>query len=99
MTFSPTRKALRHAWRRVTRMLDVSASRPVPTRMRLLLSAGLGIALGWKAAWVAMRSDMPRDFDQIWFAARAVLAGRNPYHLIGPGRTFVWEFPFFYPLP
>jgi hypothetical protein len=41
----------------------------------------------------------PQDFDQVWFAARAWLAGRNPYALIGPGRAFEWVFPLFYPLP
>jgi hypothetical protein len=39
------------------------------------------------------------DFDQLWFAARAVWAGRNPYDLIGPGREFNWTWPFLYPLP
>lgn len=38
------------------------------------------------------------DFDQHWFAARAILAGRNPYLLIGPGREFDWVFQYFYPL-
>jgi hypothetical protein len=71
----------------------------VPIRIRLLLSVGLGLAFGWKAARYASQNDMPRDFDQVWFAARAVLAGRDPYQLIGPGRAFDWEFPFFYPLP
>src|SRR5215218_489991 len=75
------------------------SARPIPARMRLLLSVGLGVAFGWKAARAAMRNDMPRDFDQIWFAARALLAGQNPYHFIGPGRAFAWDFPFFYPLP
>ena len=63
----------------------------VPTGMRLLLSVGIGVALGWKATQTAMSNAMPRDFDQVWFAARALLAGQNPYHLVGPGRTFPWE--------
>jgi hypothetical protein len=67
--------------------------------MRLSLSVLSGLAFGWKAARVATQSEMPRDFDQVWFAARALLAGRNPYHLIGPGRAFSWDYPFFYPLP
>jgi hypothetical protein len=68
-------------------------------RLRLLLSGALAVAFGWKAARFASQHTMPRDFDQVWFAARAVLAGQNPYELIGPGRAFEWEFPFFYPLP
>jgi len=39
------------------------------------------------------------DFDQLWYAARAVWARRNPYELIGPGREFNWTWPFLYPLP
>src|SRR5215207_5028160 len=83
------------------RALHASDPKPawVPTRTRLLLSVGIGVALGWKAARTAMANDMPRDFDQLWFAARALLAGQNPYHLVGPGRSFPWEFPLFYPLP
>jgi Glycosyltransferase family 87 len=40
-----------------------------------------------------------RDFDQFYAAARFVSQGRNPYALIGPGRAFQWDWPFFYPLP
>jgi hypothetical protein len=39
-----------------------------------------------------------RDFDQVWFAARALLAGRNPYAEIGPGLHFDWPAPLYYPL-
>jgi len=38
------------------------------------------------------------DFDQLWFAARALLHGRDPYALIGPGREFRWPWPLVYPL-
>lgn len=40
-----------------------------------------------------------RDFDQVWFGARAVLRGADPYALIGPGRAFEWRWPLYYPLP
>src|SRR5690349_11764858 len=57
----------------------------------------LGLGLGWA---VFVRSERgAQDFDQVWFAARAWLAGQNPYALIGPGRSFEWTFPLFYPLP
>ena len=39
------------------------------------------------------------DFDQLWFAARTVWNGTNPYDVIGPGRQFNWAWPFLYPLP
>lgn len=37
------------------------------------------------------------DFSQAWFGARALIQGANPYDLIGPGRTFEWLWPLFYP--
>jgi hypothetical protein len=36
------------------------------------------------------------DFDQLWYAARALLRGQNPYAVIQPGTAFAW--PLFYPL-
>lgn len=41
----------------------------------------------------------PTDFDQIWFAARELLAHRNPYNAVGPGKAFEWQWPLYYPLP
>jgi hypothetical protein len=49
-------------------------------------------------AQLALRPVHP-DIGQVWYAARLVLHGQNPYALIGPGRAFQWEAPFFYPLP
>ena len=39
------------------------------------------------------------DLDQILVAARALLAGDNPYDAVGPGRSFEWKWPLYYPLP
>ena len=38
------------------------------------------------------------DFGQVWFAARCVLAGVDPYSLIGPHLPFNWDWPFVYPI-
>ena len=57
-----------------------------------VLAAAFTLWLGWKFPGT------PRDFDQFWYAARAVLAGGNPYELIGPGKAFAWPWPFVYPL-
>ena len=35
----------------------------------------------------------------LWYAARALLHGVDPYPLVGPGRTFDFPMPFVYPLP
>jgi len=45
------------------------------------------------------REPTPRDFEQVWFAARSILAGSNPYLHVGPGQAFDWPFPLLYPLP
>ena len=39
------------------------------------------------------------DFDQLWFAARVLVRGGDPYQSIGPGRAFEWGWPLLYPLP
>ena len=38
------------------------------------------------------------DFDQVWFAAKAMLEGHDPYPLIGPTGEFWYGWKFFYPL-
>src|SRR5215218_1846316 len=73
--------------------------RPVPSRR---LRAGLAIVAsvlsGLRAyLWVSGEAKS-RDFDQVWFAANALLAGRNPYAEIGPGLRFDWPAPLYYPL-
>ena len=37
------------------------------------------------------------DFGMMWFGARAMLAGQNPYDLVGPGLQFDWVYPLLYP--
>lgn len=39
------------------------------------------------------------DFDQLWYAARVLIRGENPYSFIGPGREFNPGHPLYYPLP
>ena len=50
-------------------------------------------------AWHGMRTGAISDFTHLWFAARALLAGHDPYAVIGPGRQFQWPLPMLYPLP
>ena len=38
------------------------------------------------------------DFSVIWFAARAMLEGNNPYAVIGPGRAIAFDWELHYPL-
>ena len=46
--------------------------------------------------WTHPRPE-PSDFQQPWAAARLLAQGKNPYELIGPGRTFEHRWPLVYP--
>ncbi len=37
------------------------------------------------------------DFSNVWFGARMLVQGIDPYPLLGPGRTFDIEYPLLYP--
>lgn len=70
-----------------------------PPRHRIRVAVALAVAV-WAAftAWRHARFDERyRDFDQLWWAARAIVDGRNPYAEICPGCVFDWTH-FYYPL-
>jgi hypothetical protein len=71
-------------------------------RARLAYAVIAGILAAAFILFVDYRSDEfgpgGSDFDQLWFAARALWRGADPYALIGPGRPFDWRWPFVYPL-
>jgi hypothetical protein len=69
----------------------------ISRRLRIALGVGL-IASALVIVGALHFPEFTSDFDQIWYAARAVLHGRDPYQLIGPGREFDVEFPLYYPL-
>lgn len=71
----------------------------VPAFRRAWIAALFGLASGVLAYFRAVSLTQHRDFAQVWFAARAVLRGANPYLEIGPGLAFEWAAPWFYPLP
>ena len=70
----------------------------VPVRTRLVLSVLLGCVAGTMTARESARVLGPRDFGQVWFAARSILRGIDPYPLVGPGLTFDWVSPLVYPM-
>jgi len=75
-------------WQRArSRVMAAAADR------RLLLAAG-GIVLA-RGALYLLRPDRPTDFDQLWWAANALLAGDDPYAAIARGAPY----PLYYPLP
>jgi len=66
-------------------------------RARVLVALAIGVcSVGFLLVY-RMHSARPSDFDQVWFGARAIWSGRNPYDLIGPGREFQWGWPLYYP--
>jgi hypothetical protein len=83
----------------------LARARQQPTRRdRFVVS----LTLGCLAATMTIRESVtvhwprdwwPRDFGQVWFAARAILHGRDPYPLVGPDLEFDWGSPLVYPLP
>jgi hypothetical protein len=60
------------------------------SRLRLLVSLALGLFAGLISHFFAATQAKPRDFSVIWFAARALLHGQDPYSAV-PGLL--------YPLP
>ena len=82
---------------------DRSATPPPGRTARALVATAVAVVAAAFVLWFGWSTDQLRpggsDLDQLWFAARAVRAGRDPYALIGPGRPFEWGWPLLYPLP
>ena len=70
----------------------------VPVLNRLIISLVLGCLAAAMTARRPRRVPGPRDFGQVWFAARSLLRDVDPYPLVGPGLTFQWDSPLVYPL-
>lgn len=79
-----------------------------PTRRRIFLAVACGVAaatitlVSWSrpnARETQFGTILPPDFSVVWTAARALLAGDNPYAVVGPGRTLDIPFGQPYPLP
>jgi hypothetical protein len=66
---------------------------------RAALTASVAVSSGL-LAWLVWSMPQPQrsDVAQVWAGARALLAHRNPYEDVGPGRTFEWPYPLLYPL-
>lgn len=53
---------------------------------------GLCVFAGWQS------SSIRPDFWQPWFGASSLLAGVDPYPIVGPGREYAHEYLYLYPL-
>jgi hypothetical protein len=73
---------------------DATTGRRLAVAVVFALAGGIYITarVTHEPAWTT-------DFDQLWHAARALLAGQDPYDAVGPGRAFQWDWPLYYPLP
>jgi hypothetical protein len=82
------------------RSLPVLAALSVRSRRVLLVTAiGLAAAVYADQFFAHPRTGiMASDFGQVWFGSRTLLAGSNPYDVVGPGRAFDWPFPLLYPV-
>jgi hypothetical protein len=54
---------------------------------------------GYATYLIARSNAHPRDFAQLWYAARVLIGGGDPYAAIGPGQAFDWPWPLYYPIP
>jgi hypothetical protein len=70
-----------------------------PTRrQRVILAVCIAAVSMAGVAWQDhVRGGHRTDFGMMWFGARAMLAGQNPYELVGPGLQFDWVYPLLYP--
>jgi hypothetical protein len=73
--------------------------RRVPAGQRAAVAVLCGLLAALVTIQKNVREPTPRDFEQVWFAAGALLRGVDPYTQIGPGLAFNWPFPLVYPLP
>jgi hypothetical protein len=85
---------------RARAVVKTSAWRTAPParRLRVTLALAAGVLSGVRALLWSVGESKARDIDQVWYAAHALLAGRNPYAEIGPGLAFDWPAFFYYPL-
>jgi hypothetical protein len=75
-----------------------TANRPSPLHRALAASAIATLTTLWFTWGLYRFGPSGPDFDQLWYAARFTLQGRNPYQLIGPGRAVDQPWPLYYPL-
>ena len=70
-----------------------------PTRVQRLLVAATVAAVGsaFTAAEYFRNAAHHSDFGIIWFGARSMFRGVNPWPLVGPGLAFDWSWPLLYP--
>lgn len=70
-----------------------------PSWVRVLFAAAVGVLLGTLVTWVHATSGRPSDWEQVYWGARALWQGLDPYTAVGPGSDFYdYPWPLFYPV-
>lgn len=72
---------------------------PLPRSWAIAVALLVAIVSGWIAAHIG--TSFVTDMDQVWFATRALMDGKDPYALIGPDHALAdgsaFRFAFYYP--
>lgn len=70
-----------------------------PSRWQRVAVALLVSSIATALLYASFVEDPARhtDFSTVWFGAKMMLAGTNPYPLFGPGRAFDLAYPLLYP--
>lgn len=68
-------------------------------RARVAIATVVAVLAGHFTYMTMPARSLPPDFGQLWYGARVVIAGGNPYEAIGPGREYRQRWPLYYPLP
>lgn len=69
-----------------------------PTRLaRVAVSSLIGLLAGTLHYAQHIVERHHTDFGPTWFGARSIIAGANPYDLVGPGLPFDWPWSLLYP--
>jgi len=77
--------------------LALASSRPTRAARVAVASLIATIASLLPLAEHARVPTRPSDFGIIWFGARSLLNGIDPYPLVGPGRPYPWDWELYYP--
>ena len=83
------------------RQASIFSGRTLDRDERVLIALTIGVAAGIAALLVFASEPLfaAKDFTYPWRAARALLAGRDPYQVIRPTGPYPFESYFPYPLP
>lgn len=77
-------------------VVPASPSRPARAAIAILVALA---SVAYVVAYAHANPDFVSDFDQLWAGARALWAGKDPYHVVGPRGSFLWKWPLYYPAP